>query len=139
VPKYDALLTCFSTPRMALQPGDVAVERAMSYDPSGLETVISADLLPTVDTLTIPDALANDPYFASSYRLRPSSLSFGACVPASHRAAAHLIESAVALGGAGTGRSDTTISGAQTAVSWSWSRGMARGTPHSRARQPTTA
>eukprot|EP01044_Picomonas_judraskeda_P008060 COSAG03_NODE_898_length_5429_cov_1.947467_1_plen_569_part_10 len=85
MPKYDALLTCFSTPRMALQPGDVAVERAMSYDPSGLETVISADLLPTVDTLTIPDALANDPYFASSYRLRPSSLVWALCACQSSR------------------------------------------------------
>ena len=130
------MLACFSTPRMALQPGDVEVERVMSYDASGLETVISADLLPIVDTLTIPDALANDPFFASSYRLRASSLV--CCVIVSHRAG-HLIESADAVGGAGTGGSDTTISGAQTAVCWTWSRGMVRGTPHTRARQPTTA
>ena len=67
-PKYDALLACFTTPRVALPLGGVAVIDAMEYD-SRYDTgrPISADLWPTVDTLTIPDALAGDPYFAGSY------------------------------------------------------------------------
>ncbi len=68
VPKYDALLTCFSTPRMQLQAGDVAVDRVLVAESDGIERELSADLLPTVDTLTIPDALSNDPFFATSYR-----------------------------------------------------------------------
>ena len=66
-PQYDAVLACFTAPGMALQPGGVSVASATEYH-NGARRPISADLMPEVDTLTIPDALANDPYFAESYR-----------------------------------------------------------------------
>ena len=66
-PKYDAVLACFNTPRMALPLDGVTVASAKESVQGGSPVDISADLLPTVDTLTIPDALAGDPYFTDSY------------------------------------------------------------------------
>ena len=62
-PQYDAVLACFTAPGMALQPGGVSVASATEYH-NGARRPISADLMPEVDTLTIPDALANDPDIA---------------------------------------------------------------------------
>lgn len=84
--KYDALLTCFNTPRMALSAGDVTLQRVRTYDASGHETEVSAERVSSVDALTIPDALLNDPYFASSYRQERYD-----DFPRAHAGLAHLV------------------------------------------------
>lgn len=78
--KYDSLLVCFNTPGMQLAVDDVIIDSITeTKTAAGPATPLSADDMLEVGqmrgakhvpdtTLNLEDALANDPYFAQSYR-----------------------------------------------------------------------